>query len=511
MFDLQNSRKYLASVVFTLLIGSGGVLSTANAQVPNPGEGSKSAAAAREQLSASFAEVAKAVEPAVVSIDTKGRVPDVSTRGGAQPGDSDDIMELFRRQLPRRPLTSVGSGFIVDKSGYILTNAHVVSDASRITVKLENGKEYLGTVVGTDDETDLAVVKIDADHELPVARLGDSDAARVGEWVLAIGSPFGLARTVTAGIVSQTRRETPGGTAFQRFIQTDAAINKGNSGGPLVNMNGEVIGINSQIVTSTGDYNGVGFAFPSNEASKVYEQIRKFGRVKRGYLGVQLESVKEEYARIYGLKEPKGAIVIDVPARLSPAATAGLKPGDVIIEFDGKPVINAQDLIGQVSGQLPDAPVTIVYMRDSGTVMERKTASIKLIERQGRRASDEPDTSRKLPPAGGKEEQKPFGLTLSELTPSVAASYKLGNQKGVVVKEINPTSYIADVRLTNGVEALEEGDLIQRINRVSIANLKQFNDAVLKLKPGDAVVLEVLSYNGPSRAPQLKIVQFTVQ
>ena len=277
-----------------------------------------------QTLSDSFAGVAKVVEPAVVSIDTKGKMPDVTAKGEASPGDSGDIMDFFRRQMQRRPVYAVGSGFIVDKSGYILTNQHVVDDAARITVKLDSGEEFQAKVIGTDDETDLAVLKIEAGHDLPFVKLGNSDQARVGEWVLAMGSPFGLTRTVTAGIVSQTNRETPQGTAFQKFIQTDAAINKGNSGGPLVNMDGEVIGVNSQIATSTGDYNGVGFALPSNEAANVYQQIVKSGKVRRGYLGVALESVKPEFAKVYGMNDPKGAIITELRDRMSPAGRAGL-------------------------------------------------------------------------------------------------------------------------------------------------------------------------------------------
>src|SRR6478672_12076102 len=277
-----------------------------------------------QTLSDSFAGVAKVVEPAVVSIDTKGKMPDITAKGEASPGDSGDIMDFFRRQMQRRPVYAVGSGFIVDKSGYILTNQHVVDDAARITVKLDSGEEYQAKVIGTDDETDLAVLKIEAGHDLPFVKLGNSDQARVGEWVLAMGSPFGLTRTVTAGIVSQTNRETPQGTAFQKFIQTDAAINKGNSGGPLVNMNGEVIGINSQIATSTGDYNGVGFALPSNEASYVFDQILKNGKVRRGYLGVGLETVKSEFAAVYGLKEAQGAIVVEFREAQGAALIAGL-------------------------------------------------------------------------------------------------------------------------------------------------------------------------------------------
>jgi serine protease Do len=465
-----------------------------------------------QSLSDSFAEVAKTVEPAVVSIDTKGKMPEITTKSDNSQGDAGDIMDFFRRQMQRRPVYAVGSGFIVDKSGYILTNLHVVEDAARITVKLDNGEEYQAKVVGTDEETDLAVLKIDANKDLPFVKLGNSDQARVGEWVLAIGSPFGLTRTVTAGIVSQTNRETPQGTAFQKFIQTDAAINKGNSGGPLVNMNGEVIGINSQIATSTGDYNGVGFALPSNEAANVYQQIAKSGKVRRGYLGVALESVKPEFAKVYSLTDANGAIVTELRDKLSPAGRAGLQVGDVITEFDGKKVENAADLIARVSSASPDDAISMVYMRENGTALERKTTAIRLAERPVENRANVPNSDRrKLGPEYPPGAASPLGLTLSELTPSLASSYKLEGQRGVVVKEVNPESYIADVKISNGSEAFGEGDLIRRINRVAVPDMKTFNSIVSKFKPGDAVVMEVLTYSPSGRIPQLKIVQFTVQ
>jgi serine protease Do len=467
-----------------------------------------------ERLSASFAEVARIVEPAVVNIDTKGKVTETAARSGATAESGDDILD-FLRQMPRRPSSSVGSGFIVDKSGYILTNAHVVEDSSRITVRLDSGEEYVAKVVGTDEETDVAVLKIETGRDLPFVKLGNSERARVGDWVLAIGSPFGLSRTVTAGIVSQTKRETPGGSAFQKFIQTDAAINKGNSGGPLVNMDGEVIGINSQIATSTGDYNGIGFALPANEAANVYRQIVQNGKVRRGYLGVILDSVKAEYAKVYGLKDTGGAIVTDVRDPLSAAAKAGLQVGDVVVEFNGQKIQSAQDLIGKVAATKPDESVSMVFWREAGTGLERKTTMIRLAERPSNNttASTDDETRRKLPVGGAvkPEEVKPFGLTLTELTPALAASSRLEGQKGLLVKDINPASFIADVKSSTGGDALDEGDLIQRINRVTVTDMKTFNEVARKLKIGDAVVLHVLSSVRAGRLPQLKIVQFTVQ
>ena len=465
-----------------------------------------------ERINRSFADIAKKVEPAVVSIDTKSKVAQPVAKETPAPGDSDDIMDFFRRQLPQRPVYAVGSGFIVDKSGYVITNAHVIGNAARITVKLDSGEELEARVVGTDEETDLAVLKIDAHRDLPFIKFGDSAKAEVGDWVLAIGSPFGLTKTVTAGIISQTRRRSPSANAFQKFIQTDAAINPGNSGGPLVNMDGDVIGINSQIATATGDYNGVGFAFPSNESAIVYSQIVKNGKVRRGYLGAYLDSVKAEFARVYGLREANGAIVTDIRDKQSAAALAGLQIGDVIIEFNGQTVESAQDMITKVAATPPDQAVSIVFLREQGANLDRKTASIKLGERPSNsRSSADDGDRRRLPINGANEEQKPFGLTLTELTPSLAEKYRLEGLKGLVVKEINPASFIADVKNALGGAALGEGDLIQRINRVSVTDLKAFNNMVSRLKVGDAVVLHVRAYNPQTRAVQLEIVQFTVK
>ncbi len=465
-----------------------------------------------ERISHSFAAVTKKVEPAVVSIDTKGASQLVSAAPEATPapGSRDEIMDFLRRQMQQRPVRSVGSGFIVDKGGYVVTNAHVIEGAARITVRLESGEEYAARVVGTDDETDIAVLKIEANKELPFLKFGDSDKAEVGDWVLAIGSPFGLAKTVTAGIISQTRRETPASSAFQKFIQTDAAINRGNSGGPLVNMDGDVVGVNSQIATSTGDYNGVGFALPSREAEYVFTQIVRNGKVRRGYLGIGLDSVKAEFASVYGLNDRRGAIVTDIRDKDGPAGAAGIKAGDVIVEFNGQPVGSAQDLIAKVAATSPDQSVTIAYLREAGTAMESRTISTKLGERPPARVPDD-DGEGRTTPVETAPDTKPFGLTLAELTPMMAPTYKLEGQKGLVVRSINPASFIADVKNSLGGNAITEGDLIQRINRVTVSDLATFNNTVSKLKPGDAVVLHVLAYNPRTRAPELKIVQFTVR
>lgn len=499
----------IAIFCLTIGIGVGVLVSERRAQANEPIN-----AKAPESMSASFAEVARRVEPAVVNIDTKGKVPEVTLKGDkSDNAPSDDILEYFKRQS-RKPSYSVGSGFIVDKTGYILTNYHVVDDAAKITIRLQNSEEYPAKVIGTDEETDLAVLKIEAGKDLPSVKLGDSDVAQVGDWVLAIGSPFGLAQTVTAGIISQTKRDTPSASVFQKFIQTDAAINRGNSGGPLVNMNGDVVGINSQIATSTGDYNGIGFALPSNEAAYVYNQILTNGKVRRGYLGVNLDTIKPEYGKVYDTPDLKGAIITDIRDKESRAAKAGLQVNDVIIEFNGQTVKDSPDLIAKVALTEPEKEVNISFVREVNNKLEKQTVTIKLGERpvQNTRASIEgDDTPKKLPVNGQTPKMRPLGLTLEELTAETAKTGNLEGQKGVLVKEIDPASFIADEKNTNGRGLLSEGDVIQRINRTPVSDVKTFNEIVSKLKVGDAVVLHIAYYNRFSRSIQQRIVTFTVQ
>lgn len=510
---LKKLRLWIAALaVFCVVagIGIGAILTGRPAIAQNDAQ----IARAPEALSASFVEIAKRVEPAVVNIDTKTAVPEIAERDteeeGEGPSSGNPLLDMFRRQ-PRRPSYGVGSGFIVDPKGYILTNQHVVQGATRITVRLQSGEELIGEIVGMDQETDVAVIKVNASHELPTVKLGDSTSAQVGDWVLAIGSPFGLDQTVTAGIISKLQRETPYFTSFQQFLQTDAAINKGNSGGPLVNMRGEVIGINSQIATSTGDYNGIGFALPSNEADFVYRQILSLGRVRRGYLGISPESVKEQFARVYGLPEAKGAVVIDMPAKEGPAAKAGIQVNDVLIEFNGQQIVNAQDLIVKVAGTQVGVTVPLVYLREIGGKMERRTTNVTLGERPGNLAGrDEtvaPTKSKEASPGGNLR----LGITLAELTPPIAAAASMTGVRGLMVKEIDPNGIIADVRLPSNLPSVVEGDVVTRINRLPVTTLGEFARVVESLKPGDAVVLNLARYDRKADRVIQRIVQFTYQ
>jgi len=460
----------------------------------------------------SFAEIAEKAEPFVVSIEAKGKVASIPPNGADRaPDTEDDVLDFLRRQAPQRPVYHVGSGFIVDRSGYIVTNNHVVTESARLTVKLDTGEEFTARVIGVDDETDLAVLKIDAGRVLPAAKFGDSDKMKVGDWVLAIGSPFGLAKSVSAGIISQTQRDTPGSSAFQRFIQTDAVINPGNSGGPLVNMQGEVIGVNSQIATQTGEFSGVGFALPSRETARVYEQIVANGKVRRGYLGAYLESVKPEFAKVYGLGELRGAFITDIRDKTGPAALSGLKTGDILIVFNGQAIQSAQDLIDKVATTTPDSTVVIEYLREAGERLEKRTATIKLGERPSSSIGAGDNDGKVLPVDGKTEPEKPFGLTLSTVA-AAGEKYKVfeGNP-GLVVTAIDPNSYITDVRGSVGAQALTRGDLIQRINRFPVGDASAFANFVSKLKVGDPVVLQILVYNPTLKRMQTGLVQFTVK
>jgi serine protease Do len=350
--------------------------------------------------------------------------------------------------------------------------------------------------------------------------LGDSNQAQVGNWVLAMGSPVGLDQTVTAGIISKKERESPFFNAFQRFLQTDAAINRGNSGGPLVNMRGEVIGMNSQIATSTGDYNGIGFALPANETNFVYKQLIAQGKVKRGYLGITLDSVHDEFAKVYGLAEAKGAIITSVTPeennRVTPAAKIGLQPGDIIVEFEGAPVSNAQDLIQRVASTPVGQQVTLTFLRDTTNgKLDRKTVSVALGERPppNREAAAAPRPA--APENAPRGNALRLGITLAELTPQLIADRNLTGAQGLLVKDIDPNGLIAEIRIQPvGEPVMRQGDVISRINRTMVTSLVDFQRVLNGLKPGDPIVLNVTrlqrDQKGVERLVPL-IVQFTYQ
>jgi serine protease Do len=470
------------------------------------------AARGPDALSASFVEIARHVEPAVVNIDTLQATSDIAESDNEDKSDrspSNPLYDLFRRQTPR-PMRGVGSGFIIDAKGYIVTNNHVIEGATRITVGLLSGERYRGKVIGIDRETDLALVKIEAERPLPVMKFGDSNVVQVGDWVLAIGSPFGLEQTVTAGIISKKERDTASSQTFQRFLQTDAAINRGNSGGPLINMRGEVIGVNSQIATLNGDYNGIGFALPSNEAKFVCDQILANGKVKRGYLGVTLDSVKPEFARVYSLTDARGAIVTDIQleqrdGQPTPAAKAGLRVNDIIVEFNGQPVQDAQDLIAKVAGTAIGQTVSITYLRDVDGKLERRSVSVALGERPDFSVRDETVATKEK--SETKTSAARLGLTLGELTPQLVTDKRLTGVKGLYIKEVDPNGLAADVR-PNEVTV---GEVITRINRVPVTTLAEFQRVIDSLKPGDGIVLNLSRFDRRADRVVQRLVQFTYE
>jgi serine protease Do len=510
---LRKLKVWIAALAAACVLagfGIGAILAGRTAVAQN---GLQSAARGPEALSASFVEIAQRVEPAVVNIDTT-QMADVSESDNEdRAGRSQNpLYDMLRRQPPR-PTHGVGSGFIIDPKGYILTNYHVIEGANRITIGLLSGDRFRAKVVGVDKETDLAVLKIDPDRDLPTMKFGDSNVAQVGDWVLAIGSPFGLEQTVTAGIISKKDRDSASFQTFQRFLQTDAAINRGNSGGPLVNMRGEVIGVNSQIATLTGDYNGIGFALPSNEAKFVTEQILSQGKVRRGFLGVTLDSVRAEFARVYKLSEAKGAVIVDMqpptPDAPTPASKAGLQVNDVIVEFNGQPVQDSNDLIAKVAASNVGQTVSLTILRDTDGKLDRKTLSATLAERPdfyGRGG----DTPAKDKPEDAKSNSARFGLTLAELTPQMIDDKHLNGVKGLFIKDVDPNGLAADlpeqVRVT-------PGEVITRINRVPVTTLAEFQRVLDSLKPGDPVVLNLSRYErrGERAGIVQRIVQFTYQ
>jgi serine protease Do len=521
---LRHLRVWIAALALGCLVVGASVGAMLSRTSVFAGEGEQpavpaSVARAPEALSASFAEIARRVEPAVVNIDTVSAAPQVAEKDGddeedGEEGGDNPLLDMLRRNA-RRPSRGVGSGFIVDPKGVILTNYHVVENMTGIMVRLQSGEQLRGTVVGSDEETDIAIIKVNAGRDLPAVNFGNSDDMQVGDWVLAIGSPFGLEQTVTAGIISTKERQTDLGASFRRFIQTDAAINRGNSGGPLVNMRGEVIGINSQIATSTGDYNGIGFALPTNIASSVYKQLMTTGKVRRGYLGVFLDSVKPEFARVYQLPSAKGAIIKDVADAKGPAARAGIQTNDVVVEFDGQPVENAQDLINKVASTPVGQSVPVTYLREVSDRLERRSTNVTVGERPARASSSsnageakpeqKPGRIENLQQDGAprdKNDRPVLGLKLSELTPQIANERNLKGVHGLYVQDVDLAGIASDA-------GVQKSMVIQRINRQSVSSIEDFERVINALKPGDPIVLHVSAYNGEKVLQS--IVQFTFQ
>lgn len=416
-----------------------------------------------------FADLAKNLKPTVVNISTAKTIKPQRpfSRRSPSPFGNDPFEDFFERffgDMPQRSYRekSLGSGFIISDEGYILTNGHVVSGADEIKVKLSDGREFKGEIKGLDEKLDIGLIKINANDHLPVATLGDSDRIRVGEWVLAIGNPFGLAQTVTAGIVSAVGRVIGSGP-YDDFIQTDASINPGNSGGPLFNTKGEVIGINTAIVAGG---QGIGFAIPVNMAKSIVTQLKEKGRVTRGWLGVVVQPITPELAQSFGIEGKNGALVSEV-LKDGPADKAGLKAGDIILEFDGKKINEMNDLPRIVAGTPVGKKVNMRIIRDGK--QQDLTATIERLKEEAGEGT-------------GSTAPDKLGMSVGQLTPELAAKLGAKETKGVVVTDVKPGG-LADEA------GIMRGDMIREINGVKVSSIEEYNKALESLKKGGVIRL----------------------
>lgn len=410
-----------------------------------------------EEIQTVITELAEQTKPSVVNLFP------VTTAGRIREGSGE--------RTPNS--TGSGSGLIVDSDGHIVTNNHVIGDATEIEVRFSDKTKLIGHVIGKDPDTDLAVIKVTADRPLPNARFGDSAAVKVGQWVLAVGNPFGLDRTVTLGVVSGIGRENINLSRYENFIQTDASINPGNSGGPLFNLRGEVIGINTAIINFA---QGIGFAIPSNMAKQVIDQLLAKGKVVRGWLGVGIQPLTAELAKKFGVAEGEGVLVNEVFEK-DPAALAGIKPGDVIVRIDGALVDSPNKLSRLIGTLTPGATSKIEVIRD----LKHLTMDVPLTERR--------DTvvTASIP----QQEEKVgvrLGLDLQDLTSALAERFKLRESKGVLITKVEPNSLAQ-------AEGLREGDLIKEVNRTEVSSVGEFTSAIARSRRGDTLLLRVLREN----------------
>ncbi len=450
---------------------------------------------APRQLSNAFSQISKQMEPTVVNINTESTIKNVHKRrrspGGEEDGNGAPFDDFFDRFFGGQggsggadagPIRqrSLGSGVIVDPKGYIVTNRHVVEKADRIRVQMMGDPNlHEAKVIGMDQETDLAVIKVEVDHPLPAAKLGNSDSAQVGDWVLAIGSPFGLDETVTAGIISaKGRNNIVPGRQFQTFIQTDAAINPGNSGGPLVDMAGEVIGINTAIYTETSSYAGVGFAMPSTTVAKVYKHlVGPEHRVTRGSIGVQFQAqASPVVARVYGVGS--GVTISDVVAG-SPAEQAGLKVGDTIVSVDGKKVTTGDELVDEIADRTPGSKAKLGYIRNGKTGDTTVTIADRSRLFANRINNDDDEAG-----ADAQPKESKFGMSVRTITPEMADRLEIPSGKGVVVQDVKPGSFAEDV-------GLSRGDVLLEINKQAMNSDEDFRRIESSMKSGQDVVFLV--------------------
>jgi serine protease Do len=470
-------HKTLAAALIAAGVTAGGAGAFMHYQPSAAHARSSAADATREAAPAPYAtltmpDVAALAErhgPAVVNISvTRSIQQGADAQSTPRFGPDSPFYEFFRRfQIPmpqgEMPMRGVGSGFIVSADGLLLTNAHVVEGASEVTVKLTDKREFKAKIVGTDPQTDIAVLRIEA-KDLPVARLGDARSVRVGEWVVAIGSPYGFENTVTAGIVSATSRALPDGT-YVPFIQTDVAVNPGNSGGPLFNLKGEVIGINAQIYSGTGGYQGLSFAIPVDVAGKVMDQLVQHGKVTRGRIGVTIQGLNQSLAESFGLNKPSGALVSAVD-KDGPAAKAGVEPGDVILKVDGKEIRSPSELPPAIADIRPGSAMKLEVWRN-GNAREITVTAGELQAAKSARASD-----------AGKPQGR-LGVAVRGLTPE--EQRRAGIDAGVLVENAGGAAAKAGVR---------PGDIILSVNNTRVKDVEQLREMIAKSGKNAALLVQ---------------------
>jgi serine protease Do len=472
----MNAKLFRRNVIFVtlVLIGAAGLLAD---RVAGPVAHAKSAQ--YFNAPASFNQLAEMVSPAVVNIRTvktiKGGGPvfrQFQRDPWGRKGPFKDFFERYFGEDMQKEFKqpSLGSGFIIDKDGFVVTNNHVIEDADQIKVKLKDEREFDAEIVGRDPNTDIALLKITSGQDLPTAKLGDSDELKVGQWVVAIGSPFGLEHTVTAGIVSAKGRVIGSGP-YDDFIQTDASINPGNSGGPLLNLNGEVIGINTAIVASG---QGIGFAIPVNLAKGIIMALKSEGEVTRGWLGVAIQDLSSEMAEYYGIKSKEGVFVADV-FEGDPADKAGIKPKDIILEINGQKIKTSRQLTSMIAGVPVGESAKIKILRDGN----EKTVKVKIVKR---------DETKLASRARPKEQAEEFGIRVSNITPEIAQQLNIAETSGVIVTEIESGSKgeAADIRV---------GDIIKEINRRPLEAVTDYQEILSQVDSGEAVNLFIRRKN----------------
>jgi serine protease Do len=449
------------------------------------------AVASAKDLSTAFRYASEKVMPAVVTVrSTSHETQHISDRGrGLSPGQQNELPPIFKRffgeELPQAPESApraprhegTGSGVIIDSSGIILTNNHVVNGADKITVRLHDGREFEGTHVKTDPKTDIAVIRIDGAGKLPAAMLGDSDVLEVGDWVLAVGTPFGLQETVTAGIISAKSRGI-GISEREDYLQTDAAINPGNSGGPLVNLRGEVIGINTAISTHSGGNEGVGFAVPINLAKWISRELIDSGSVRRAFLGVGIQPMTNELSKHFGMSTVEGAVVTEVRPD-TPAARAGMQTGDVIVQFDDHSIHSPRELQSVVERAGVGASHKVVVRRHN------KPETLNVILQATPKSTDSENADQ----SATKSEFSSLGVDVSELTRDVAAHIGVKDAKGVVVSAVSPQGPAE-------MAGLKEGMVISRVGQMDVTNVESFRSAMAKANLKDGVLLLVRTAEG---------------